>query len=90
MFIFYNCSFEVKMSSDVLLISLMLFDDDVGPISVAVYLKRKTNILKYRKQLKQLLAPRKNIAVHFVVEQGVRLTLLSYHLSLAIWLRLPT
>jgi len=76
------------MSSVVLLISLMLFDEYVGPISVAIYLKRRTNILKYRKLMKQLFSPRKNIALHFVVEQGVRLTLLSYHFSLTIWLRL--
>ncbi|KAK2186960.1 hypothetical protein NP493_183g01018 [Ridgeia piscesae] len=41
-----------------------------GPISVAIYLKRRTNILKYRKLMKQLFSPRKNIALHFVVEQG--------------------
>jgi len=43
-----------------------------GPISVSIYLNRTSSLNAYTKKLKELLAPRKNIAIHIVKESGVR------------------
>ncbi|KAK2178031.1 hypothetical protein NP493_565g02024 [Ridgeia piscesae] len=41
-----------------------------GPISVSIYLNRTSSLNAYTKKLKELLAPRKNIAIHIVKESG--------------------
>ncbi|KAI0237637.1 LARGE xylosyl- and glucuronyltransferase 2 [Lamellibrachia satsuma] len=41
-----------------------------GPISVSVYVEQTTTALLFRAKMKALLAPRKNIALHLVSEEG--------------------
>ena len=42
-----------------------------GPISVAVYVERGTTTFWYTKKMQSLLAPRRNIALHLVSQEGV-------------------